>query len=195
MIEMSTKSYLAFAFILAFLGVFTFVPLVSLYGGYEAEGGGGHQHGSVEEVNLTEFKLETEELYQEHKLPDESYQAEPHEMVHILARQYSFYPNTIRMKTGERYTLMITTEDVVHGFSIQLGESSYNGVILPGFITTIEVVPLKPGNYSMYCSEYCGVVHDMMKGKLIVEGEPLTEVPEEEEMPHMDEEEEEGHTH
>lgn len=85
----------------------------------------------------------------------------------ITAKRFSFTPDTIRVKQGERVRLRITSEDVSHGFSIL--ELGINEVIEPGKETVVELTPTKKGNFRYFCSVECGTGHLAMQGKLIVE--------------------------
>lgn len=85
----------------------------------------------------------------------------------ITAKRFSFTPDTITVKQGERIRLKITSEDVSHGFSIL--ELGVNEVIEPGKETVVELTPTKKGSYRYFCSVECGNGHLAMQGKLVVE--------------------------
>ncbi len=180
----STKSYLVVAFIIAF-SVLLVIPLWAVYGALLPEEHGGH---GGEMVMAMEFRERTMAFIEEYKLPDGSVEAQHDEPVYIVASQYTFIPNKIRMKAGEHYDLQILSSDVVHAFSVQMDGTSYNTVVMPLMVTALEVAPTQPGTYLVNCNEYCGIGHDYMYFTLIVE-----EAPEHEEEEHHDDEEEEHH--
>lgn len=85
----------------------------------------------------------------------------------VTAKRFSFTPDTITVKQGERVRLKITSEDVSHGFSIL--ELGVNEIIEPGKETVVELTPAKKGSYRYFCSVECGNGHLAMQGNLIVE--------------------------
>lgn len=90
--------------------------------------------------------------------------------VNIEARQFVFIPKEIRLKDPVRVTFRITSTDVVHGFKI--AGTSVNVMVFPGYVAEFVWEPpkdLKPGVYPFYCTEYCGLGHDLMYGRLIIE--------------------------
>jgi heme/copper-type cytochrome/quinol oxidase subunit 2 len=58
---------------------------------------------------------------------------------------------------------------MVHNFSIQMGDTSYNAVVMPKIVTAVKLKPTKPGTYLVVCNEYCGIGHDYMYFSFIVE--------------------------
>lgn len=88
--------------------------------------------------------------------------------VFMVARQYSFTPNPVKVPAGARVTINITSPDVTHGMEI-VG-SNINIMVLPGYVSTITTTFDEPGEFAIICHEYCGAGHHMMQGKLIVEG-------------------------
>ena len=86
-----------------------------------------------------------------------------------MAMQYTFRPNTIRLTAGEQYDLQMLSADMVHNFSIQMGDTSYNAVVMPKIVTALKLKPAKPGTYLIICNEYCGIGHDYMYFSFIVE--------------------------
>ncbi len=130
---------------------------------------GGHAHSAGEMVMPMQFREKMMEFVEEHKLPDGSVEADSDEPVLILASQYTFTPNVLRLKTGENYQLNFLSPDVVHALSIQMGKNSFNTVIMPMTITPLNIMPMVPGTYLAICNEYCGLGHDYMYFTIIVE--------------------------
>jgi cytochrome c oxidase subunit 2 len=56
---------------------------------------------------------------------------------------------------------------VIHGFKIE--NTNVNVMLLPGQVSKVTAHFDKPGTYVFICHEYCGIGHQAMSGKLIVE--------------------------
>ena len=56
-------------------------------------------------------------------------------------------PAALPDAAGEAYELQMMSADVVHAFSIQMGNTSYNAVVMPKAVTTVKLKPTKPGKY------------------------------------------------
>ena len=87
--------------------------------------------------------------------------------IQMTAKKYAFDPNTITVKKGEHVKLIITAVDHDHGF--KLDEFGINQKLIRGAPTTIEFTADKAGTFPFKCSEFCGMGHGKMKGKLVVE--------------------------
>jgi cytochrome c oxidase subunit II len=94
---------------------------------------------------------------------------EVHE-IKMTAKKYQFDPSVITVKQGEKVRLVITATDRDHGF--KLDEYGINQKLKKGDPATIEFTADKPGTYTFRCSEFCGMGHLKMKGKLVVEKTP-----------------------
>lgn len=74
--------------------------------------------------------------------------------------------NELHVPVGRKVKLTMTTEDTLHS------------VFIPAFRTKMDVVPgrytymwfeaTQPGEYHLFCAEYCGLNHAGMIGKIIV---------------------------
>ena len=87
--------------------------------------------------------------------------------ISIIAKQFSFSPNPIKLKFNERVKLKITSTDVIHGFSAP--ELNIDEVISPGKETIIDFTPSKKGTFTLLCSITCGTGHSGMRGNIIIE--------------------------
>ncbi len=87
--------------------------------------------------------------------------------IDIKASQYTYSPDTIRVKAGTPVELHIVSLDVPHGLAIQA--LNVNAVVVPGKETVVTFTPTKAGSYPFVCSVVCGPGHRDMKGTLIVE--------------------------
>lgn len=87
--------------------------------------------------------------------------------VRMTAQIWSFSPNEIRVPAGSTVTFITTSRDVVHGLLIP--KALVNVMVLPGQISRVTRTFTTPGEYPMFCHEYCGIAHHTMWGKVIVE--------------------------
>ena len=85
--------------------------------------------------------------------------------VSIVAQMFSFNPDRIEIPANTPVTFRITSGDVVHGFEI-VGTNA-NTMAIPGYVSQFTMA-FKPGEYTIGCNEYCGILHHTMVGKVIV---------------------------
>ena len=90
--------------------------------------------------------------------------------IKVSARKFTFTPKTITVARGERIRLVITSEDVDHGFAIK--EFGIDQEIKAKETKVIELNPDKEGRYQFACSVFCGDGHAEMIGELVVTGGP-----------------------
>jgi cytochrome c oxidase subunit 2 len=88
----------------------------------------------------------------------------------MTAQVWAFAPNEIRVPAGSTVTFVATSKDVVHGLLIP--GANVNVMLLPGQIARATARFDRPGEYPMFCHEYCGIAHHVMWGKVIVEARP-----------------------
>jgi len=89
--------------------------------------------------------------------------------VSVVAQMFSFTPDPIEVPAGRPVTFRITSADVVHGF--QVVGTNANAMAVPGYVSQFTVTFNTAGEYTIACNEYCGVMHHMMAGKVIVKPE------------------------
>jgi heme/copper-type cytochrome/quinol oxidase subunit 2 len=167
--QVGSNAYLLAAFAIAF-SVLLIIPMWAYYGVLlPSEGSHGHSHGGEEAMSAAKFEELTRRFMEEHRLPDGSVKVRQGSPVYVLASQYTFTPNTIRLTAGEHYELRMLSADVVHAFSIQMGGTSYNAVVMPKTVTALKLEPKTTGTYLIVCSEYCGIGHDSMYFSVSVE--------------------------
>lgn len=95
--------------------------------------------------------------------------------IRITARKFEFLPRTITVRRGEPVRLVVTSEDVDHGFALK--DFNVKETIKAKQTKVIELTPDREGKFSFSCSVYCGAGHDEMTGELIVTGvEPTSDV-------------------
>jgi heme/copper-type cytochrome/quinol oxidase subunit 2 len=159
----SSNLYLVLAFAVAF-GVLVLIPVWFALDAVETDSG---HHGPGEMIPVEEFRAKVEEQMEKYGLPDGSLRPPPG-TVYVLAEQFEFIPDTIRLSAGEHYKFAFLSPDVLHGVSLIQG-MSLNGVVMPKMVSPMEIEPTREGEILMLCTEYCGEGHDMMRGRIIVE--------------------------
>lgn len=87
--------------------------------------------------------------------------------IKVTAKKYAFNPNLITVKKGDHVKLVITALDRDHGFKLEA--FNINQKLKKGDATTIEFTADKTGAFPFQCSNFCGMGHGKMKGKIVVE--------------------------
>ncbi len=161
---MGSKRYLVAAFIIAFM-VMAVVPVWFVLGEGTIED--AHQHGGV--IIPEEWFIGKLEAQQEkYGLPDGSVRLPPDSTIYVLAQQFAFRPNTIRLVFGGNYEFIFFSPDVYHGASL-IQDGSINMVVAPDMTARVSIKATQLGEIRLLCNEYCGAGHHLMKGKIIVE--------------------------
>ncbi len=82
------------------------------------------------------------------------------------------YPNGVRTQNelkvpaGKPVLLRMTSRDTIHNH--YLPDFKVKEDSMPGRVTYLWFYPQKPGEHLVTCTEYCGVMHSYMAGKVIV---------------------------
>jgi len=74
--------------------------------------------------------------------------------------------NELHVPVGRAVRLIMTSEDVLHDFSIPAFRAKAD--VIPGRYTQIWFEATKPGRYHLFCAEYCGTRHSGMTGQIVV---------------------------
>ncbi|MFL6467290.1 MAG: c-type cytochrome, partial [Pyrinomonadaceae bacterium] len=74
--------------------------------------------------------------------------------------------NELHIPVGRKVKLTMTTEDVLHDFSIPAFRTKAD--VVPGRYTYLWFEATKPGKYHLFCAEYCGLNHSGMGGYVYV---------------------------
>jgi cytochrome c oxidase subunit 2 len=112
------------------------------------------------------FEKQVQEFIAKYQTDAGEVRVPPGQDAFVMGRMWSWGP-TLRLKAGQQYTIWISAKDVLHGFSI--AQENLNVMAVPGHAYGVRLTPLKPGEYLIVCNEYCGVGHQSMMGKIIVE--------------------------
>lgn len=86
--------------------------------------------------------------------------------VEITAKKFEFGAKEIRVKRGQRVTIVLRSLDFVHGFHLPDFNVRADGI--PGKSVEITFVADKSGKFIYLCDNFCGDRHDQMSGLLIV---------------------------
>src|SRR5215210_3949096 len=74
--------------------------------------------------------------------------------------------NELHVPVGRKVKLTMTTEDVLHDFSVPAFRTKID--VIPGRYTYLWFEPTKAGKYHLFCAEYCGLNHSGMGGWVYV---------------------------
>lgn len=84
----------------------------------------------------------------------------------IRARKFSYNPNIIKVKKGDKVKIRLVSEDVTHGLFID--GYGFQTQAHPGEDGSISFVADKTGRFIFRCSVTCGAFHPYMVGYLVV---------------------------
>jgi cytochrome c oxidase subunit 2 len=74
--------------------------------------------------------------------------------------------DTLTVPVDEPVKLVMTSRDVIHSFYVPAFRLKQD--VIPGRSTTMWFKPTKTGTYPIWCAEYCGVSHSLMRGQIVV---------------------------
>lgn len=95
--------------------------------------------------------------------------------IHVIGKQWMWkmqHPEGIReidelhVPAGEPVKLVMTSVDVIHDFSIPAFRIKQD--VVPGSYSSEWFVATEPGEYHLFCSQYCGTNHAKMVGRVVV---------------------------
>jgi cytochrome c oxidase subunit 2 len=107
----------------------------------------------------------------------------PSRVVHVGAMQYAFLFSdnaitpttpaklpTFELKTNELVEFRVTSLDVNHGFGIYDPSHMLVAQVqaMPGYVNRLRWKFDKPGQYTILCLEFCGLVHQSMRATFTV---------------------------
>jgi cytochrome c oxidase subunit 2 len=84
----------------------------------------------------------------------------------MVAARYGFYPQRIEVPANTPVTFRIASADVLHG--VHGPFTNMSTMVVPGYVSQVKTLFPKPGEYPLFCNEYCGLGHDHMWARLIV---------------------------
>jgi cytochrome c oxidase subunit II len=100
--------------------------------------------------------------------PDDAHDDDEVIDVYLLAEKWFYEPAVLRLDAGESYRFRMMATDVSHGASIQFGRGGRMIRLRPNTLVEMAATFDEPGTYLVYCTVYCGVMHDYMKARIEV---------------------------
>jgi cytochrome c oxidase subunit II len=73
--------------------------------------------------------------------------------------------NQLHVPVRQPVKLTMSSEDVIHSFFVPAFRVKQD--VVPGRYTTIWFEATKPGEYHLFCAEYCGTLHSGMIGQVV----------------------------
>jgi cytochrome c oxidase subunit 2 len=124
---------------------------------------GIHPPSNVETIDSTRLHL-TEEFAEDQlgvkANPDGSV------TVTMVAGRYGFFPPRVEIPADTPVKFRIASRDVIHGLHVK--NSNLATMVIPGFVSEVNTVFREPGEYPMFCNEYCGLGHHYMWSRIKV---------------------------
>lgn len=74
--------------------------------------------------------------------------------------------NTLHAPVGQPVTLRMTSQDVIHSFSVPALRLKRD--VVPGMYTTARFEATQTGEFRLFCAEYCGNAHSRMRGRVVL---------------------------
>jgi cytochrome c oxidase subunit II len=74
--------------------------------------------------------------------------------------------NELHVPVNRPVKLTMTSEDVIHDFSVPAFRIKKD--VVPGMYTTLWFQATKTGSFHLFCDQYCGTNHSLMRGQVIV---------------------------
>src|SRR5918912_4018876 len=74
--------------------------------------------------------------------------------------------DSLHVPVGRPVKLTMTSQDVIHSFFVPAFRVKAD--VLPGRYTTLWFQPTQPGEYHLFCAQYCGTDHSQMVGQVVV---------------------------
>jgi cytochrome c oxidase subunit II len=72
----------------------------------------------------------------------------------------------LHVPAGRPIKLIMTSQDVIHSFFMPVFRIKQD--VLPGRYTMLWFTPTRPGDYHVFCTQYCGTDHARMIGHVVV---------------------------
>jgi len=92
--------------------------------------------------------------------------AQQERIFQIDARQFAYSPSELTVNPGDKVTIQLISNDVIHGLYIDGYDVSVEAD--PGQTATLTFIANKSGSFRFRCNVTCGAMHPFMIGKLTV---------------------------
>jgi cytochrome c oxidase subunit 2 len=95
--------------------------------------------------------------------------------VHVVGKQWMWkfqHPdgrreiNELHVPLGQPVRLNMISQDVIHSMYVPAFRVKHD--VLPGRYTSLWFEATRTGAYHLFCAEYCGTQHSLMKGRVVV---------------------------
>jgi cytochrome c oxidase subunit 2 len=99
--------------------------------------------------------------------------------IYIIAKQWMWKTehvggqheiNTVHLPVGRPIELIMTSEDVIHDFSVPAFRIKHD--VLPGRYETLWFTVNRAGTYHLFCTQFCGLNHSKMVGEIVALAAP-----------------------
>ena len=87
-------------------------------------------------------------------------------VIEMTARRFTYEPNEIALKAGERVVIAIRSLDFIHGMN--LPDLGMRLDLVPGRVTRLNLHPKVPGVIDFVCDNFCGDDNEEMHGRFVV---------------------------
>jgi cytochrome c oxidase subunit II len=77
----------------------------------------------------------------------------------------------LHVPLGKPVKVLLRSKDVLHNFSI--AQLRVKMDLVPGLVTYTWFTPTRTGSFDLLCEELCGVAHFAMRGRVVVDEEPV----------------------
>lgn len=115
-----------------------------------------------------QFRAQVEQFEKKYEIEPGVVRVPEGETGYMLAQRYGLTPE-IHVKLGQTLPLLVSSTDVLHGFSLVGHGENINIEVVPGHAYRLKLKPDKAGTYLVVCNEYCGLGHQFMQGRIVVE--------------------------
>ncbi len=86
--------------------------------------------------------------------------------VTVVTARYGIYPQQIEVPADTPIKFRFATPDVLHG--LHMPKSNVDTMVIPGFVSEVNTTLQHPGEYPLFCNEYCGLGHHYMWARVKV---------------------------
>lgn len=116
-------------------------------------------------VDQKAYAAQVNDFAKRYRADDGKVWVPPGTNAYMLAFRFGWTPELV-LQEDTKYTIWISSADVLHGFSI-VGQN-INLQIAPKHGFGARITPTDPGRYRIICNEYCGLNHQKMTSFLTV---------------------------
>jgi cytochrome c oxidase subunit 2 len=143
------------------VGLITVVMLGSIF--YVAIAYNIHPPSNVETIDSTGLHL-TEEFAEDNLGVKTN--SDGSLTVTMVAERYGIYPQHVELPTDTPIKFRFATPDVLHG--LHMPNSNVDTMVIPGFVSEVNTTLKHPGEFPLFCNEYCGLGHHYMWSRISV---------------------------